>query len=81
MPGVVSGIIMVFMPAISTFVISDLLGGGHTMLMGNLIQNQFLAARNWQFGSAISMILIIIMLLAMLLLGRYSNKDGGGAIW
>ncbi|MBS6063198.1 ABC transporter permease [Criibacterium bergeronii] len=81
MPGVVSGIIMVFMPAISTFVISDLLGGGHTMLMGNLIQNQFLAARNWQFGSAISMILIIIMLIAMLLLGRYSNKDGGGAIW
>lgn len=81
MPGVISGITMVFMPAISTFVISDLLGGGHTMLMGNLIQNQFLAARNWQFGSAISMILIVIMLLTMLILGRYSNKDNGGAIW
>ncbi|EHL17634.1 hypothetical protein HMPREF9630_01500 [Peptoanaerobacter stomatis] len=81
MPGVVSGIIMVFMPAISTFVISDLLGGGHSMLMGNLIQNQFLAARNWQFGSAISMILILIILISMLLLNKYSGDDTGGALW
>lgn len=81
MPGIVSGIIMVFMPAISTFVISDLLGGGHSMLMGNLIQNQFLAARNWQFGSAISMILIGIILITMLVLNRYSSSDKGGALW
>ena len=81
MPGIVSGIIMVFMPAISTFVISDLLGGGHSMLMGNLIQNQFLAARNWQFGSAISMILIFIILITMLVLNRYSSSDKGGALW
>lgn len=81
MPGIVSGIIMVFMPAISTFVISDLLGGGHSMLMGNLIQNQFLAARNWQFGSAISMILIAIILITMLVLNRYSSSDKGGALW
>ena len=81
MPGVVSGVIMGFMPAISTFVISDLLGGGHSMLMGNLIQNQFLAARNWQFGSAISMILIAIILITMLVLNRYSSSDKGGALW
>ena len=81
MPGIVSGIIMVFMPAISTFVISDLLGGGHSMLMGNLTQNQFLAARNWQFGSAISMILIAIILITMLVLNRYSSSDKGGALW
>ena len=81
MPGIVSGIIMVFMPAISTFVISDLLGGGHSMLMGNLIQNQFLAARNWQFGSAISMILIFIILITMLVLNKYSSSDKGGALW
>ena len=81
MPGMVSGVIMVFMPAISTFVISDLLGGGHSMLMGNLIQNQFLAARNWQFGSAISMILILIILISMLLLNKYSGDDTGGALW
>ena len=81
MPGVVSGVIMVFMPAISTFVISDLLGGGHSMLMGNIIQNHFLAARNWQFGSAISMILILIILISMLLLNKYSGDDTGGALW
>ena len=81
MPGIVSGIIMVFMPAISTFVISDLLGGGHSMLIGNLIQNQFLAARNWQFGSAISMILIFIILITMLVLNKYSSSDKGGALW
>ena len=81
MPGIVSGIIMVFMPAISTFVISDLLGGGHSMLMGNLIQKQSLAARNWQFGSAISMILIAIILITMLVLNRYSSSDKGGALW
>jgi len=63
------------------FVISDLLGGGHSMLMGNLIQNQFLAARNWQFGSAISMILIAIILITMLVLNRYSSSDKGGALW
>ena len=81
MPGIVSGIVMVFMPAISTFVISDLLGGGHSMLMGNLIQNQFLAARNWQFGSAISMVLITIILVTMLVLDKYSSNDNGGALW
>ena len=81
MPGIVSGIVMVFMPAISTFVISDLLGGGHSMLMGNLIQNQFLAARNWQFGSAISMVLIPIILVTMLVLDKYSSNDNGGALW
>ena len=70
-----------FRKIISTFVISDLLGGGHSMLMGNLIQNQFLAARNWQFGSAISMILILIILISMLLLNKYSGDDTGGALW
>lgn len=81
LPGVISGIIMVFMPAVSTFVISDLLGGGHYMLMGNLIQNQFLAARNWQFGSAISTVLIVIILISMLFLNKYDDKSKGNRIW
>ncbi len=55
-PGVATGFYMVFMPAVSTFVISDLLGGSHTILLGNLIENQFRMARNWQFGSAISVL-------------------------
>lgn len=80
-PGVVSGILMVFMPAVSTFVISDLLGGGQTVLLGNLIQNQFLMARNWQFGSSISMIMIILILLSIKLTSKYQDEEGGGNLW
>lgn len=80
MPGVVSGTIMVFMPAVSTFVISDLLGGGQTILLGNLIQNQFLVARNWQFGSAISMIMMVLIVIAMTISSKYKGEEGGG-LW
>lgn len=80
LPGVISGLIMVFMPAVSTFVISDLLGGGQTVLLGNLIQNQFLVARNWQFGSAISMIMITLILVTMGLTAKY-QKEGGRQLW
>ncbi|QZY54795.1 ABC transporter permease [Crassaminicella profunda] len=79
-PGVVSGLIMVFMPAVSTFVISDLLGGGQTILLGNLIQNQFLFARNWQFGSAISMIMMVLILIGMAVSHKYQDEEGGG-LW
>ena len=74
-PGIVSGIIMVFMPALSTFIISDLLGGGQTMMLGNLIQNQFLSARNWQFGSAISTIMILMVLIMTLVSSRYRSEE------
>lgn len=80
MPGVVSGIIMVFMPAVSTFVISDLLGGGKTVLLGNVIQSQFLMARNWQFGSAISIVMMILILIVMLISSKYKDEEGGG-LW
>ena len=61
LPGVLSGITMVFMPAVSTFVISNLLGGGQYMLIGNLIETQFTTMSNWNFGSAISIIMMIII--------------------
>lgn len=77
LPGVVSGVIMVFMPAVSTFVISDLLGGGQTILLGNLIQNQFMMARNWQFGSAISMIMMAVIVITMGILSKHRSKEGG----
>ncbi len=80
LPGVISGITMVFMPSVSTFVISDLLGGGQSILLGNLIQNQFLVARNWQFGSAISMIMMFIMILSMKILGN-KDREEGGKLW
>jgi spermidine/putrescine transport system permease protein len=60
LPGVFSGSLMVFIPAIGYFFIVDILGGGKMMLIGNLIKNQFLTARNWPFGAAISIFLILI---------------------
>lgn len=81
-PGVISGILMVFMPAVSTFVISNLLGGGQFNLIGNLIEQQFLLVGNWHFGSAISMILMIIILITVALLNRVDRSGGGeSGIW
>ncbi|MBQ4110058.1 MAG: ABC transporter permease [Clostridia bacterium] len=62
LPGVVNGVIMVFLLSISTFVIPKLLGGGQFVLIGNLIENQFISVGDWNFGSAVSLILAIIIL-------------------
>ncbi len=64
-PGVLNGVIMVFLLSISTFVIPKLLGGGQYVLMGNLIENQFVSVGDWNFGSAISIVLAAIILLAI----------------
>jgi spermidine/putrescine transport system permease protein len=64
-PGVISGVTMVFMPGVTTFIISNLLGGGQYILIGNLIEQQFLKVGDWHFGSALSMILIVLILLSM----------------
>lgn len=74
-PGIISGITMVFMPAVSTFVISALLGGGQFMLIGNLVEQQFLLVNNWHFGSAISMILMVLILISMAVLNRYDTSE------
>ncbi|MGM9531004.1 ABC transporter permease [Intestinibacter sp.] len=83
LPGVVSGITMVFMPAVSTFVISKLLGGGQYYLIGNLIEQQFMSVGDWHFGSAISIFMMIIILISMAIMNKYSNgsdKEGGGLL-
>jgi len=72
LPGVVSGITMTFVPAVTTFIVSKLLGGQNS-LIGDLIEREF-ATGNWGFGSAMSVILMIMILLMMSLLGRY-EKD------
>lgn len=81
MPGVVSGIIMVFMPAITSFVISRLLGGGQFMLIGNLIEQQFLSVGNWNFGASISIIMMIIIMLSMGVLSKYDSDKEGVGLW
>jgi spermidine/putrescine transport system permease protein len=71
--GVFNGSLMVFIPAIGYFFISDILGGGKIMIIGNLIKNQFLTARNWPFGAAIS---IFLILLTFLLIKIYKKLGG-----
>jgi spermidine/putrescine transport system permease protein len=72
------------MPAVSTFVISDLLYGGQYMLVGNLIQQQFLVVNDWHFGSAISMLLMVMILITMSVMNRLGQdgvEQGGGSLW
>jgi len=75
LPGVVSGITMVFMPGVATFVISNLLGGQQYFLMGNLVENQFMLVGNWHFGSAVSVIMMLMMVVSMIVLSFF---DKGG---
>ena len=81
LPGVATGIYMVFMPAVSTFVLSDLLGGSHTILLGNLIENQFRNARNWQFGSAISVIMLLFIVVTMGYFAKDGDHERGNGLW
>ena len=76
-PGIVSGITMVFIPALTTFVISDLLGGSKILLIGNVIVQEFKQTNNWNAGSALSTVLMIFIILSMVLMNKY-DKDGEG---
>lgn len=80
--GVVSGITMVFMPAVTSFVIPNLLGSGKVNLIGNLIEQQFLATYNWGFGASLSLVLMVVILLSMGIMNRLdSDVEGGAGIW
>jgi len=74
--GIVSGSILVFIPTLGLFFVTDLMGGSKVILMSNLIKNQFLTARDWPFGSAISVILIIFMLSIIIYNSRVSGTKG-----
>ncbi len=74
-PGVINGVVMVFLMAISSFVIPKLLGGGQFVLIGNLIESQFISIGDWNFGSAISTILAVIILIAMRLMKKMDLKE------
>ena len=80
LPGVLSGITLVFLPAVSSFFIPKMLGGGQYVLIGNVIESQFLTSGNWNFGSAISLIMTIIVMLSLFLtkkLDRTGQSEGG----
>jgi len=74
-PGIIAGTILVFIPAMGMFVIPDLMGGAKTILIGNVIRNQFLTARDWPFGAASSMILMVLTMVFTL---YYTRKAGFG---
>lgn len=75
MPGLFAGSILVFIPAVGAFITPDLLGGTEGMMIGNLIQNQFLAARNWPFGSAVSFILLGLVLLLISFYAKFIGVE------
>ena len=75
LPGVLNGIMMVFLSAVSSFVIPKLLGGGQYMLIGNLIESQFISVGDWNFGSAISLILAVVILVFMHLMKRMDHTE------
>ncbi|MGL5820036.1 MAG: ABC transporter permease [Sarcina sp.] len=80
-PGVISGITMVFMPAVSTFVISRLLGGSKYLLVGNLIEQEINAVGDWNLGSALAIFMMILILISMAFMNKYEKKYSikGGA--
>ena len=78
LPGVINGITLVFLPAVSSFFIPKLLGGGQYFLIGNMIENQFITVGEWNFGSAISMIMAIIMMLLMMAVRKIEIHNQGG---
>ena len=80
-PGVISGIMMVFIPSISTFAISKLLGGGMSFLLGDLIEMQFLgSAYNPHLGSAISLMMLLLVIIAMLIMNRFGDGEEGAVM-
>ena len=80
-PGIISGVTMVFMPAVTTFAISRLLGSGRFMLYGDVIEKQFLELNNWNFGSSLSLIMMILIIISMSLLNRADpKKENGGVV-
>ncbi len=79
-PGVVSGITMVFVPCVSTFYISQKLGGGKFMLVGDAIEMQFQSAYNYNLGAALSLVLMLMIVVCMLVMNRFTDDNGEGAM-
>ena len=81
LPGVISGITMVFMPSVTTFFIPRVLGGGNTMMFGDLIESKFLTEGNWNGGSALSLIMMLLILISLSILRKADpNGEGSGIV-
>jgi len=78
--GVISGIIMVFVPALTSFAVSDLLGGGKVLLIGNIIEQAFTQDYNWNLGSGLSIVLMLFVLISMTFVNS-RDTEGGANVW
>lgn len=81
LPGVLSGIIMVFIPGISEFVIADILGGSKVLLIGNVIEQEFSLSSNWHLGSGLSLVLMIFIFISMAVMNKYDKSGEGQMLW
>ncbi len=79
-PGIISGITMVFVPALTTFVITDLLGGGKIQLIGNTIEQEFIQGSSWHVGSGLSIVLMVFVIASMALIAKYDPQGTGTVI-
>ncbi len=77
-PGIVAGCILVFIPALGAYITPDLLGGGKKLMIGNLIALQFGGSRNWPFGAAAALILMVVVMVSLIVYARYSGKEDQG---
>ena len=78
-PGIAAGCILVMIPSLGAYITPALLGGGKKLMIGNLIELQFGQARNWPFGSAIALVLMVLVMLSLLLYLRYGARKGAPA--
>lgn len=80
MPGIVSGITMVFVPSVSTFYISQKLGGIHNELIGDVIEQQFKLNSNYNIGASLSLVLMIMIIISLAVMNKFASEDDGGMI-
>ena len=79
LPGIMGGAVIVFIPSVGNFIVPDVLGGAKGLMIGNLVEQQFLSARNWPFGSALSMIIMTVVLTVLMIAVTRARKAGGHA--
>ena len=79
--GIISGIVMVFVPSLTSFAISQVLGGGHVLLIGNVIEQDFMQGMQWNAGSGLSFVLMIFVIASMALVHQFAKEGEGTAIW
>jgi spermidine/putrescine transport system permease protein len=80
--GIISGIVMVFVPSLTSFAISQVLGGGKVLLIGNVIEQDFVHGSQWNAGSGLSLVLMVFVLISMALVNLFDkDEEGGTAIW